>query len=238
MSANTSEVFSRQVEATINYVARIDEPIYTYDFIEPPPGKPATNRVLEPHQVSIHNMRELKSPPTLDAEGFMIAPFITKVRDIYDTAEIDTVYNPEIARLLKELLGAREVRVFMPFLRGPEAQRRAPGSITAPAGSAHVDYTAETGPNFSKKFLARMRKSIGVPTMHLSMCGDRSPARSEITRLPFAMRARRLRRILLSQRVLPASVQTGCTPTTASYANTSRMRPPGIPNTNGITSPT
>lgn len=153
MSASSSGNLSRRVETTINYVVPRGEPIYSYDFIEPPPGTPATNVVLEPRAVSIANIREMQQPPSLDAEGFMIASFTTKVRDIYDTDEIDATYNPEIAEFVKRLLGAREVRVFMPFLRGPEAQRRSPGSITAPAGSAHVDYTHETGPEFFDKIL-------------------------------------------------------------------------------------
>lgn len=153
MIVNTGEAMPRNVEATVKYVARCDEPIYSYEFMEPPPGIPATNRVLEPCKVSIFNMRDLAQAPSLDAEGFTIAPFTTKINDIYDPAEVDAVYIPEISAFLKHLLDAREVRVYMPFLRGPEAQRRAPGSITAPAGFAHVDYVNETGPKYFEELL-------------------------------------------------------------------------------------
>lgn len=51
-------------------------------------------------------MRNLAKPPTLDREGFMVAPFTTEVSDIYDMAQVESVYIPEMAAFLKRLLGA------------------------------------------------------------------------------------------------------------------------------------
>lgn len=146
MTDTGSGVLPRQIDATVSYLARSEEPLYNYYFMEPPPGKLPSNEVREPHRISITDMRDLPAAPSLDVEGFMLAPFETRARDIYDAAEREAVYDPEMIGLVKRVTGASEVRVFQPFLRGPEAQRRAPGSISAPAGTTHVDYTLDTGP--------------------------------------------------------------------------------------------
>jgi len=95
--------------------------------------------------VTITSLRSLRNPPSVDVQGFELVPFSTSVRDIYDAAEREAVFDPEVAQFVKRHTGACEVRVFYPFLRGEEAQRRRPGSITAPAGTVHVDETHDTG---------------------------------------------------------------------------------------------
>lgn len=141
------------VGATVNYIARSDEQLCNYYYMEPPPGKPASNEVLEPHEIAIADMRELRRPPSLDVEGFALAGFSTEVTDIYDAAQVETVYAREIEELIKRVTGAQVVRARYPFLRGEEAQRRFPGTITAPAPTTHVDYTVDTGPEWFDIFL-------------------------------------------------------------------------------------
>lgn len=136
---------AQQVRASINYAARKAEPLYNYYLVEPPEGVPASNEVREPHEVLITSMRDAAERPTLDANGFELIRFPAPACDIYDAAQREAVFDPEVAETVKQLLGATEVRVFFPFLRGEEAQRRMPGAITAPAGTAHVDYTHDTG---------------------------------------------------------------------------------------------
>ena len=58
-----------------------------------------------------------------------------------------------MSALVKRCTGAIEARVFSPFLRGDEAQRRNPGSISAPSSAVHVDYTHESGPAFLERIL-------------------------------------------------------------------------------------
>ena len=38
----------RQVNATVNYVASTDEPLYNYYFVPPPPGRSPSSEVQEP----------------------------------------------------------------------------------------------------------------------------------------------------------------------------------------------
>jgi hypothetical protein len=68
------------------------------------------------------------------------------VDDIYDAEQRESVYVPEVAELIKRVTGAAEVRIFTHFLRGPEAQRRDPESISFTADFVHADYTPKSGP--------------------------------------------------------------------------------------------
>jgi hypothetical protein len=150
------------VQADLNYVIRTGEPLYNYYLAPPPAGKPASNEVVEPHRVSITSLRDANEPFRLDIQGVELVSFTTSVKDIYDPAELNTVFNAEVADLVKRHTGAAEVRVFSPFLRGEEARRRMPGSITAPAGIIHVDYTHESGPSrFAQVFGADAERFRG-----------------------------------------------------------------------------
>lgn len=141
------------VEASVNYVVPAGEPHYNYYLVDPPAGKTASNEVAEPHVVSITSVRNLAKKPSVHREGFELATFETKIKDIYDHGQRDAIYDPEIAAFMKRQTGAREVFVYQPFLRGIEAQRRMPGSITAPAPMVHVDNTERTGPYWFEQVL-------------------------------------------------------------------------------------
>jgi hypothetical protein len=143
----------RSVTATVNYVKRVGEPLYMYSAMEPPPGKEKTNHVSEPHVVQIENLRDLAEPTRLDVQGFELVSFDPGVEDIYDSQQRIRQFDPAVVELIKRHTGAVEVRVCDAFLRGEEAQRRAPGTITAPAGQVHVDYTEDSGPEFFEKLL-------------------------------------------------------------------------------------
>lgn len=133
------------VLATITYAERGDVPLHQYYLVDPPQGVAAFNEVPERHEMEIANLREIPGGARLDVHGFELLPFTTTVKDIYDAAQRRGVFDPEAAAFVKRVTGAREVRLFAPFLRGDEASRRIPGSITAPAGAAHVDYAADSG---------------------------------------------------------------------------------------------
>lgn len=141
----------RIAQATLNYIAPSDEPLYNYYLMEPPPGRLASNEVPDPHDVVIRNLRDESC--RLDVHGFELVSFKPSVRDIYDSAERAASFDPEVANLVKHCTGAIEARVFSPFLRGDEAQRRNPGSISAPSSFVHVDYTHESGPTYFEQIL-------------------------------------------------------------------------------------
>jgi hypothetical protein len=141
----------RTAAATLAYIAPSDEPLYNYYLMEPPAGRLASNEVPDLRGVIIRNMREEDS--RLDVQGFQLMSFKPSIKDIYDPAERAESFDPEVAALVKRCTGAAEARVFSPFLRGDEAQRRNPGSISAPSSAIHVDYTHESGPSFFEQVL-------------------------------------------------------------------------------------
>lgn len=148
-----AESRSRAVVGTLNYLRRIDEPLYMYSAMDPPEGTPRTNHVEDAHHCEIENMRDIPGGANVDVQGFELVSFAPDIEDIYDSEQRVKKFDPAVVELIKRRLGAVEVRVLDPFLRGEEARRRAPGSITAPAGQVHVDYTRESGPAFFDKVL-------------------------------------------------------------------------------------
>lgn len=144
---------SNAVVGTIHYAKRIAEPLYMYNFMEPPPGVPPTNHELEAHDLVIESIRGLPDRCDVNVQGFELVEFEPVALDIYDRSQRAKFFDPAVADFVKRRTGATFTQVFDAFLRGPEAQRRAPGSITAPAGCVHVDYTHESGPQWFDKLL-------------------------------------------------------------------------------------
>lgn len=150
----TSVKERQTVRSTVNYATPIPgELLYTYRMVEPPEGMPASNETPDPRQVDIVSVRD-GAPTSIDVQGFELVSFAPVVDDIYDPVDLERDYFPQVAELVKRHTGASEVRVFVPFLRGPEAQRRMPGAITYPAGTVHVDYTENSGPTYFEKYLS------------------------------------------------------------------------------------
>ncbi len=142
---------NRTVKATLTYIAPSTEPLYNYYLMEPPQGRKASNEVPDPREVTILNLREENC--RLDVHGFELVSFKPTVEDIYDSAQRAKSFDPEVAALVKHCTGAIEARVFSPFLRGEEAQRRNPGSISAPSAFVHVDFTHESGAMYFEEIL-------------------------------------------------------------------------------------
>lgn len=144
MNSNTAS--PRTVVGTIHYVKRVDEPLYSYDAIEPPAGVKPTNHVADGHEFEIESARDLPGGADIEVQGFELVRFEPAIGDIYDKQQRTEYFDPAVAKLVKRRTGAVETRLFSTILRGEEAQRRAPGSISAPAGTVHIDFTPESGP--------------------------------------------------------------------------------------------
>src|SRR5262249_59363675 len=69
----------------------------------------------------------------------------TSVANFYDTAEVRSVYDPEVEELLKTATGAAEVVIFDHTLRSASAEQRAAGGIREPVRYVHNDYTVVSG---------------------------------------------------------------------------------------------
>ena len=104
-------------------------------------------------RVTVRNGRLLADQLSLEEQGFVLVEHKTKVTNFFDTAQLESVYYPEIEQLIKSLSGASRVVIFDHTLRsGDEAEREA-RLIREPVLSAHNDYTEWSGPQRVREIL-------------------------------------------------------------------------------------
>ena len=135
------------VEGALVYLSRMAEKPHTYTF-EPPPGVARSNIVTESHTLRIADMRPMASEASLEREGFALLTIPTAASDLYDEAELRTVYYPESERIVAAATGADRVVVFDHTIRRRQwgVEDRAPGTPRQPVTRIHGDYTEISGP--------------------------------------------------------------------------------------------
>ena len=78
----------------------------------------ATNYVLIPTRVTIHDLRGKENTVDLDVNGFEIRRYDGHIYDVYDDqSEIHELHKEEIIDLLKKRLGASRVIIFNHIMR-------------------------------------------------------------------------------------------------------------------------
>ena len=100
--------------------------------------------MLDPRPVGIGNGRETEL--TLERNGFILVEHKTAMKDFFDAKELESVYFPEVERLIKETSGAARVVIFDHTLRSGDEGEREAKLIREPVLSAHNDYTEWSGP--------------------------------------------------------------------------------------------
>ena len=147
-------VSSKHVTATLHYLLRgAEKPVRYVDG--PPPGAEAYNGIDDPREVRIEDGRGREAEFTLDRNGFALVHAPTLVRDFYSPEEVESVYYPEVERLLKEQLGASRVVVFDHGVRNaglPEGR--------TPSRQVHNDHTVNSAPR-------RVRDHLGAEAEEL-----------------------------------------------------------------------
>ena len=132
------------VEGVLNYIVPGDEKPKTY-ITEP--GIPTQRRSrYDGHAFAIRDARALAAPATLDREGFALEAHASAVADFYDSDEVERVYYPEAAELVKRATGASEVRVFDHNVRNSDEAARTERRVREPVRVVHNDYTVTSGP--------------------------------------------------------------------------------------------
>jgi len=126
---------------------------------------PARTRLpLEAHKVRLRDLRRAAAPPTLGREGFALVRHRSGVRDFDDLEEVQSVYLPEMERLLAALTGApRAFALDRPILRA-ETHARPGGPGILAEGTArvvHTDYTPASVRGAAAA--AAQRHGAGVP---------------------------------------------------------------------------
>lgn len=139
----------RTVEAEINYIGPMDSLPYFYAK-----DHARDNLLLAPHRVEIADARQAVPAPSLDREGFTLAPHRSAVTDFEDTQQTSTIYPAEIEALIKELTGADHVVARGTVLRFSKQQNRDAYVNSLPAGFVHVDTSRESFAQFAAMNLA------------------------------------------------------------------------------------
>jgi len=152
----------------------------------------AAPRVLfetERHTVAIQDMRPLASALTLDHEGFELRRHATAADDLYDDAQVEQVYYPEIEALLRAALGASRVVIFDTTRRsdgGGGAQNR--DGLRGPASRVHVDYTARSGPQRVRELLGEADAlRLAAEDARIVQVNVWRPIRGPVQRSPLAL---------------------------------------------------
>src|SRR6266478_4718032 len=132
------------VVAPINFTQPMAEKPYSYNY-EPPPGVPPRNTREETHTVKVLDGRAVGDRLSLDREGFVLVHQPTAASDLYDEAQIASVYYRECEQLIKEATGAKRVVAFDHIVRNAALMAKG-NQIKQPAGRVHNDYTAWSAP--------------------------------------------------------------------------------------------
>jgi hypothetical protein len=101
---------------------------------------------VDPHPMIIHNGRSVADGFSLERNGFVFVEHKTAVKDFFDRQQLESVYYPEVERLIKSASGAERVVLFDHTLRSGDESEREARLIREPVLSAHNDYTEWSGP--------------------------------------------------------------------------------------------
>jgi hypothetical protein len=107
----------------------------------------------EQRPMHIRDGRPLAAEFSLDRNGFAFVDHKTAVADFFDPAQLETVYYPEVQRLIQAVSGASRVVVFDHTLRTGDLAERETRKIREPVLWAHNDYTEWSGPQRVREIL-------------------------------------------------------------------------------------
>ena len=133
------------VEGSFNYLADMPEKPSIYMY-EPPAGMPVRNSHGTRHLMRVYDGRAVLARLSLDSEGFALTHHESAVSNFYDPKEVEAVYYPEVARVMKQATGAARVVVFDHNVRCAPMAKRGENGAHEPVKFAHNDYTLKSGP--------------------------------------------------------------------------------------------
>src|SRR5262249_6205303 len=133
------------IRAKVNYI--IDTGVPPVHYIDwPEMAHKANPAQYREHEVTIRDGRPLRDTFRLDTHGFVFADHPTAMKDFTDQDELKRIYDPEVARLIKQHSGASEVLVFDHTIRIGDEQGRNAANARPPVKGVHNDYTERSAP--------------------------------------------------------------------------------------------
>lgn len=138
--AQTKEADLAFIETDLNYI--IDDGTTPAVYVDWPEEEHKANPPkYEARKCRIFDARPIRDSFNLTTHGFTIAHIPSKVQDFYDKDEVKRVYDVEVAQIIKDAMGAREVVVFDHTFRTlNDAVIEAKGT-RQPVKAVHNDYT-------------------------------------------------------------------------------------------------
>ncbi len=176
------------VRASLTFITPSDtKPVFHSSAITG--GAPRVFFDTERHEVLIQDLRPLAEAVSLDEEGFELRRHATAASDLYDDAEVEAVYYPELEALLREVTGASRVIIFDATRRSDGGTgARNPDGLRGPATRVHVDYTEKSGPQRLEDLLgeaeAARLKAAGARIVQINVW---RPIRGPVARSPLAL---------------------------------------------------
>ena len=131
------------ITAHIPYTLDTGEPLVNETF-GPNNIRRRRTGAQNPQPMSVEDGRAAKLD--LELNGFVFVEHRTAMNNFFDAEELQSVYFPEVARLITQTSGAPRVVIFDHTLRSGDEAEREEKLIREPVLSAHNDYTEWSGP--------------------------------------------------------------------------------------------
>ncbi len=145
MQSVQSPAVRETVTAEIPYTVDTGEKLVNETF-GPNNIRRRKNGTVDSRPMIIRNGRSVADGFSLDRNGFVFVEHKTAVKDFFDRQQLESVYYPEVERLIKSASGAERVVLFDHTLRSGDESEREARLIREPVLSAHNDYTEWSGP--------------------------------------------------------------------------------------------
>ncbi|MFZ9039032.1 MAG: CmcJ/NvfI family oxidoreductase [Gammaproteobacteria bacterium] len=138
------------VQTKVEFLSkRTERPIYYASSA----GRNAAHKIDQPMNivtVEVDDARQREDDALRDEfgqhpSGFELLEFPTVVDSFLDPAQIETVYEAEIANFLKAVTGCYRVHIFDHTVRASDPELREIKNIREPAYLVHNDYTSNSG---------------------------------------------------------------------------------------------
>ncbi|KAF4626690.1 hypothetical protein G7Y89_g11468 [Cudoniella acicularis] len=141
----TKTITPRDITTTLNYFlpnADGSPPAPTYI------NRPETyERPIEPHTVTVHDVRGQEDKFTLDTTGFQVVKHESAEKEFRDEERIKSVYYKEVEEILKKATGANRVFIFDHTIRRPSPNSTDPiAARRGPVQRVHIDQSYKAAP--------------------------------------------------------------------------------------------
>ena len=100
----------------------------------------------EMKEITIHDGRQIADQLDMEVQGYEFLRSDTAVTDFTDKEQVESIYYPELEKLLLDVTGAEKVVIFDHTIRIGDPEKRDALGVRDPVRSAHNDFTNRSAP--------------------------------------------------------------------------------------------